>query len=463
MSLVSVIVPCFNQAAYVAKAVGSALASSHRLLEVIVVDDGSSDDPASALRIFADDPRLRLLRQPNAGVAAARNLAIAQARGDWFHFLDADDWIDPDMLSSLVAEFAADPRLGMAYCDITHVDDAGHRVDDYSVGHAREELDGDLLPSLLLGGYFPPVCMVVSRKAIDAAGNFDPPLGGCCDWDLWARIAALGFTARYVDRKLAFYRLHDSSMSQDVAHMTRTMRHALEKLLRHYPDRAAEAIHALIHRTEALFRSNAELVQSSDGLSTALAWHEQQVRLHATALREAEEHIGAVLRQAAADRETASGSLQDARGELERLVDAQRWSVEQQRALEEALAKSDAAWRDSQSRVSELDNIVAGLRAKGDAVWRDSQSRMSELDTIVGELRAENARLQEALADAGLRHENDARTMTELQSVVGPLRADAEHHRHYLASLDRGLIARTLMQWHLLPRFAAENTKDEKT
>jgi GT2 family glycosyltransferase len=245
VALISFVIPAFNQDSYVSRAIDSALAQSHTPVEVIVVDDGSTDGTAKVLSTYKERPNVTLIRQPNAGLSAARNRGLASSRGEFICFLDADDYLAPAFAAKLQTPLLEDPGVAFAYCDLQRVDRFGDPVDDYSVASARRTLNGDLFESLIIGGYFTPNTVLLRRPVLDALGGFDLELGGHADYDLWLRIAGAGHRAAFVSERLAFYRMHPASMSQDADHMRQTRVLALDKATRRSPARMAAALSAV--------------------------------------------------------------------------------------------------------------------------------------------------------------------------------------------------------------------------
>jgi glycosyltransferase involved in cell wall biosynthesis len=212
MARVSVIVPVFNAELYITETIQSALAQTHSDLEVIVVDDGSSDHTLDRLRAFGES--IEIHRQANRGVAAARNRGASIASGEWLAFLDADDIWLPDKVERQLA------------CG----DGAMVYTDRYNIG-ARGELptiqsqvtpmyDGDLFVSLLLQGNFITASSVLLRRNVfEELGGFFEELRGTEDWDLWVRIAAAGYAIQVVRQPLVRYRFHSRGISRDYARM----------------------------------------------------------------------------------------------------------------------------------------------------------------------------------------------------------------------------------------------------
>ncbi len=260
MPLVSFIIPCYRQAHFLHRAVASVLAQTERDIEAIVVDDGSPDDPAAAVREFEQDRRLTLIQQENRGLALARNRGIEASSGEYLAFLDSDDWLAPEFAAELLAVLRSDPGLGFAYCDIVQLfEDQGPDTAQeqwFSVGKSRTVTSGDILPSLLCGGYFTPNTVLARSEVVKKLGGFAAELGGHADYDLWLRIAASGWSARYVDRRLAYYRIHGENMSFQHRHMEETRRMALDRLAHAFPRRFAEAANELIRLTDHLHGAN---------------------------------------------------------------------------------------------------------------------------------------------------------------------------------------------------------------
>jgi glycosyltransferase involved in cell wall biosynthesis len=213
--LVSVIIPAFNAAAYIRQALNSVLAQTYQAIEVIVVDDGSSDATSAVVEEFATkDARFQLVRQSNAGVGAARNTAIRKARGKYIAPLDADDYWFPQKLEKQVAcaEQCGD-ATGLVYCWYTVLDE--HRR--LSDGHPQTS-EGRLRNALILRNVVGNGSVPLFRAAaLEKVGLYltrveQGGAQGCEDWDLYLRIAER-FSIQVVPEYLLTYRQAGSSMS----------------------------------------------------------------------------------------------------------------------------------------------------------------------------------------------------------------------------------------------------------
>jgi glycosyltransferase involved in cell wall biosynthesis len=208
---IGIVTPAYNVAPWIGDAIASVLAQSHPDWTLTIVDDGSTDTTAEVAARFPD-PRIRLIRQPNAGVAAARNAGIAQAGGDALLFLDADDWLTPDALSRLVATLAAAPGAIAATAPFRAVPESTTPGSGLPTPPTLPEsglstlsaLPGtgfpdypnpgsDPLPLLLErnlfanGGH-----LLIRREAVERAGGFREGIAYGEDWEYWVRLALLG-------------------------------------------------------------------------------------------------------------------------------------------------------------------------------------------------------------------------------------------------------------------------------
>jgi glycosyltransferase involved in cell wall biosynthesis len=187
---ISVITPAYNAAPYVADAVRSVLAQTHPDLRLFLIDDGSTDDTAAIAADFAD-PRVTLIRQPNAGVAAARNRGMGAADGDALLFLDADDWLAPAALATLAATLEAIPWAVAAVGAYARVDAAGKPIE--APNHPRLTAPSDLLRRLVVQNQFANGGHVLIRHAAaHHAGIFRPGVIYGEDWDYFVRVALQG-------------------------------------------------------------------------------------------------------------------------------------------------------------------------------------------------------------------------------------------------------------------------------
>jgi glycosyltransferase involved in cell wall biosynthesis len=188
--LVTAVIPTYNYARFVARAIDSVLAQTYRHIECIVVDDGSTDDTAEILSRYGD--RLVAIRQPNRGLSAARNAGLQAARGAYVAFLDADDWWHPEKASRQVAALQQRPDVGCVGCGRRHVALDGQTLEEFpgqpGARDRRALLRGVALRTFWVGGSGSGA--MIRRSVVERVGGFDEGLKAAEDWDMWLRLAA---------------------------------------------------------------------------------------------------------------------------------------------------------------------------------------------------------------------------------------------------------------------------------
>ncbi len=207
----SVVIPLYNKAPFIGCTLDSVLAQRWSDLEVVVVDDGSSDPGPDIVAARArTDRRVRLIRQTNAGVSVARNRGIAEARGQWVAFLDADDWWHPDLLSTLVELAQACPEAETLACDLAFVPhDDQHWPPAWSVPQGPLPIEViDCLPRRWMQGPTLSSSSTAVRRdrLLQMQPCFPPGETQGEDLDLWFRLAEAAPVAM-VHRPLAAYRI----------------------------------------------------------------------------------------------------------------------------------------------------------------------------------------------------------------------------------------------------------------
>src|SRR5262249_37772195 len=179
---------------------------------------------------------IRVLRQPNRGLAAARNTGLAAARGTFVSFLDADDVMAPTKLAAQLAVLERSPAIGWTYCDVLMetVATGATATASERFGYASRALDGWLFPELVHGNFIPAIAPLVRRTALEVAGGFDERLTALEDWDMWLRLSLIA-EARYTPAVLVTYRIRPGGMSEDRARMDRSRVLVLDKINRTRP------------------------------------------------------------------------------------------------------------------------------------------------------------------------------------------------------------------------------------
>jgi hypothetical protein len=228
MPLVTVIMPAYNVAPYLREAVESVVAQTYPRWELVIVDDGSTDEtPDIARECLRLDERIRLIRQENRGLAGARNTALQAGRGDFFALLDSDDTWDPGFLASQMAVFVNHPETGL-------VSGSARFLGGPRNGHpARPRIAG--FPVLSLEQMIADEAAVFimttfRREVVEAIGVFDESKRRSEDWDFWLRAVSAGFVFRRNWQPLASYRVREGSLSRDTPAMLHEMLHTLSKV-----------------------------------------------------------------------------------------------------------------------------------------------------------------------------------------------------------------------------------------
>jgi glycosyltransferase involved in cell wall biosynthesis len=227
--LVSVLIPAYNVECYLAAALDSALAQTYENVEIVVVNDGSTDRTADVVAPYRD--RIVYVEQENRGLAGARNSAIRAASGSVFALLDADDLWMPERLSRIVPILAARPEIGMVTSDAYIIEETvttqkrcyGDRRRYPFPAHEDEQLNEIARRNFLF------ISVVFRRALVEQCGSFDETMRRAEDYDLWTRFLLSGSRAAFVPDPLGYYRLRADSLSaskeQWGAHLSVLERH----------------------------------------------------------------------------------------------------------------------------------------------------------------------------------------------------------------------------------------------
>lgn len=237
--VVSVVIPCYNQARFLGDAIYSALHQTYERVEVVVVDDGSNDGTEEVSKWEGWRGAVRYVRQENRGLSVARNVGFQASTGAYIAFLDSDDKLLPEAIELGVQAFRERPESGMVVGYHREFTEAGAETrDDVEqlhtyLGRLRESAAADPYAALLRGNHMGmPAAVLYRRDVLEASGGFDPGLRACEDYDLYLRIARR-YPVHYHASVVALYRKHSGSMSRDPSRMLRTSLEVLRRQRAH--------------------------------------------------------------------------------------------------------------------------------------------------------------------------------------------------------------------------------------
>lgn len=230
--LVSIIIPCYNQASFLPDAIASLLKQSLQNWECIIVNDGSKDNTAEvAEKLAATDNRISVINQANKGLSGARNSGLKAAKGDMLQFLDADDMLEHEKLKVQHEFMVANPDVDIVISDARYFNTENPQAREYGLNHdyawvpARWNAEGSDLEKFLKDNLFPVNCPLIRRSVFDVVGEWTTDLASHEDWEFWLRCAIkrLRFAYLELENSFALIRAHENSMSTDRTRMYRTI------------------------------------------------------------------------------------------------------------------------------------------------------------------------------------------------------------------------------------------------
>jgi glycosyltransferase involved in cell wall biosynthesis len=202
---ISIIIPCYNQGLFLKEALESVLQCDKALYELIIVNDGSTDDYTNRYTKELANQGYHVVFQDNKGLAGARNAGINQARGEYILPLDADNKVRKEYLTRAIEVFESNSDIAVVYGNALYF---GERAGIWKVGEFN-------LQRLMLYNYI-DACAVIRKSVLEKTGLYDTEMEKQCleDWDLWLRIGFAGYDFRYIDEILFDYRIVHNSMSK---------------------------------------------------------------------------------------------------------------------------------------------------------------------------------------------------------------------------------------------------------
>lgn len=275
---VSVVMAAKNYARFLPEAVESVFAQTLADWDLVVIDDGSTDDTPAAVEPFLRDPRVRYIRSDRLGQPRAKNLGFGLSRGEFVAFLDADDAWEPTKLEKQLALFREKPEVGVVFCRRSLIDESGRPLRRQAFLPAPQSPPrGRVLPRMFVQNFVCFSSAVVRRAVFAHVGLFDPRWDLAIDYDLWLRVAK-HYAFDFVDEELVRYRTGHGNLSKKLADRVDTALSIMHRAKAQYgvteevPAGCVAEAYASTCRTMAYVMRPSEPVTAAAWYLRALAW-----------------------------------------------------------------------------------------------------------------------------------------------------------------------------------------------
>lgn len=214
---VSVIIPCYNASATIRETLKSIKEQTFKDYEVIIVNDGSTDDTDNILTSYAEQLNglLKIITQTNQGQTVAKNVGIRNSKGQFIAFLDSDDLWAPEKLEYQLAYMESRPHVGLCYTEGILINEKGDKIGKVN---CLPSYRGNCFDKLLIKNDIVASSVMIKREILDRVGLFDEDFKACENWDMWIRISKVS-QIEYIDRPLTYYRVHLKNMSKNMDKM----------------------------------------------------------------------------------------------------------------------------------------------------------------------------------------------------------------------------------------------------
>ncbi len=230
--LVSIIIPTYNSAVYLAQAIDSALTQTYQNIEIIVVNDGSTDDTESIIAPYRKNPKVHYIVQGNKGLSGARNTGIRAAKGEYIALLDADDIFLPEKIKEQVVYMQHHPSCALCYCDLYHFWDGQpeQKMKMRYTYYSGEEV----FARLLEGSFIAPVTVLIKKEVFETLGYFDEVMRQYAeDYEFWLRIARAGLRIEFLPKTLALLRMRKEGNIQGLSNQPKMKEVGLQVIERY--------------------------------------------------------------------------------------------------------------------------------------------------------------------------------------------------------------------------------------